>query len=113
MQTTTLCSVGRVLDDDDVVTLRSAVAELADGGRAVVEEPRPVVGVDPGSRDHVRTVHRADVVGVGLHDPIDDLAGDDALLDEQLLERAGSLLGLAHRSGVVVTVVVLGHAGSR
>ncbi len=56
--------------------------------RAVREQALPVRRVDPGARDDLRPVLRADVVLVELDDGVDRVGRDEALLDEQRLERA-------------------------
>ena len=46
----------RVLDDDDVLALRALEAELGDRGRAVGEQPGPVVRVGPRPGDDLGAV---------------------------------------------------------
>ena len=60
MQTTTLCTCGRVLDHDHVVTLGAAEPELGDRRRPVVEQARPVLRVHPRARHDPGAVHRSD-----------------------------------------------------
>ena len=88
--------VRSVLDDDDVLALRAAEAELGDGGRAVVEQPGLVVGVGPRPGDDLGAVQRADVVGVRLMKPVDDRRVDEAPLERaaiRALRRAGPARG--------------------
>ena len=77
----------------------------------VGEQALPERRIDPRARDEPRAVG-----GRARHEPVDPapdvLAGDDALLDEQRLERADArggrrLVAVGDRRVVVVVVVVL------
>ena len=86
MQTITLCTVA-CSRRHHRVPLEAAVAELRDRGRPVRTEPLAVGVVHPGARDDPGAVLRADVVLVEIDDGIDRVGRDQALLDEERLER--------------------------
>jgi hypothetical protein len=100
--------LGRVLDNDHRVAFEPAVAELADRSGAVDAESVAKVPIDPGSRDHARTVLRADIALVPLDDRVDLVRRQKPFLDEDGLERCRT-----ERELVVVVVVVATHAGVR
>jgi hypothetical protein len=98
-------------DRDQVVGLGAAEAQLGDGLGAVVQQPLAEGRVGPGARHHLGAVLRPDVALVQLHDRVDGVRGDQALLGQQRLERGGAQgqLRVGTRAVVVVSVVsVLG-----
>jgi hypothetical protein len=98
--------LGRVLDRDQRVQLDPADAKLRDRGGAVGEEARPVVGIGPRPRDHPGSVAGAEVPLVVLDHHVDRIGRDQALLNEQRLERG-------RPQARVVDVVAVAHALSR
>src|SRR5207248_710725 len=105
----------RVLDGDDDGRRPGVEAELQRGGAGIREQPDLELRIDPGPRDEPGSVGRRPG-DQPVDPPADVLAGDDPLLDEQLLERRGPCGGgglVAVRDRVVVViVVVVGHAAS-
>ena len=86
MQTIALWTLVGVLDDDHVLALRAADAELGAGRRGVLEQALLELGIGPRARHDARTVVGADLPLVELGDPVDRLLGHHALLDHQRLE---------------------------
>ena len=69
---------GRVLDDFEAGRLRPAKPELGDRFCPVGEQAPPVHRIDPRASDDLRAVHRANVVGEVIDEPIDCIRVDHA-----------------------------------
>jgi hypothetical protein len=82
----------RVLQHDDALPLRPLEAHLGDGGSAVLQQAGFVLRVGPRLRHHLGAVERADVFGVGLDELVEHGRVDEALLDQDRLERFGAQL---------------------
>jgi hypothetical protein len=102
---------GRVLQHDEVLAFGAPEPQLADGGRAVGEEPVAVVLVDPGVGHDLGPVEGADIALVRLDHRVDHVAGDEALLDQERLDGRHPALDGAGLGGVVPVVpgLVGGH----
>ncbi len=87
MQTTRLCSSRPVLDDDHVLTLPAGVTQFGDGGGGIREQPLLVGRVYPGPRHDPRAVARPDLVLERVNERVERGGIDQALFDEQRLER--------------------------
>ena len=113
MHTTTLWTVGVLAT---ATRLSPSAPPKPSSAMALVpslEQPLAVGGVGPGARHHPGAVLGADVAFVQLHDRVDGVGGDQALLGQQRLQGAGAQRHLRVRAGVVVVVPVLGaHSAS-
>jgi hypothetical protein len=90
---------GGVLDGDERVELEAADAELADGRRPVRQQPLAELRVDPRARDDARAVLGAKVALVVLDHRVDRVRREQALLDQQGLERGGANCGIGRHAG--------------
>ena len=97
---------------DQVVALGAAEAELGDGLGTVGQQPLTVGRVGPGVRHHPGAVLRADVALVQLHDRVNGVGGDQALLGQQRLQGAGAQRQLRVRAGVMVVPMLGAHSAS-
>src|SRR5207247_10699221 len=89
-------------------------AVLGRRGGAIGEQPEPEVGVDPRPRHDPRAVARPDPRLVGVDDGVERGWVDEALVDEERLERPDAQLDVAQwrvvvamLPDVVVVVVVI------
>ncbi len=96
--------VGRILDRHQVLAHEALHPELGRRLGGVLEQPRLVGGVDPGSGDESRAPHWADVPLVGRDDGVHRLLGQVSLLDQERLDRPRAQRGIARGR--------LGHASS-
>lgn len=76
-----------VLDDDHVLALQTADAQLRAGCGGVGEQALAELGVEPGARRDASAEVGADLVLVDLGEAVDGVGGHDAPLDRQRLER--------------------------
>src|SRR5262249_28273688 len=82
----------RGLDGDELgATPAAAEAELGDGRGAIGEEALLVDGIDPGARHYLGAVHRPHVLLVRLDNLVHHLGGQEALVDEERLERPNAV----------------------
>src|SRR5436853_121855 len=77
-----------------VLALPAHVAELGDRLRAVLQQPHLVGGVRPGAREDVGAVAPPHLRLVRVDESVERGRVDQALLDEQRLERPHPQLGL-------------------
>src|SRR5262249_14601210 len=109
--------LGGVFQHHHVLALAPDVAELGDRSRGVLEQALLVARIDPGLRDDARAVTRPDLRLVRVGERVEGSGVDEALVDEERLERPHAELQVAPwRAGidvvVVVVVVMLAHPTS-
>src|SRR5579885_2973848 len=98
----------RVLEHHHMFALRAGrIAQLLDRGGGVVEQALAVGGIAPCAGDHARAVARTDTLLVSVDQRVERLRIDEALLDQQLLERLDPLGRLGERSIVVIMAVAM------
>src|SRR5579871_423830 len=98
----------RVLEHHHMFALRAGrIAQLLDRGGGVVEQALAVGGIGPCAGDHARAVARTDTLLVSVDQRVERLRIDEALLDQQLLERLDPLGRLGERSIVVIMAVAM------
>ena len=90
MQTTRLCTCGRILDHHHVLALLAAETEFRDRLVGVRQQALLVGGINPGPRHHLRAVARANLVLVGVDQRVERGPIDQSLFDEQRFQRLHS-----------------------
>ena len=72
-----------VLDDDHVLALHAAIAQLCYGGGCVGHQARLVGRILPGPRNHPRAVARPNLLRIGLDNGVKRGGIDQTLFDQQ------------------------------
>jgi hypothetical protein len=98
-----------VLDDDHELAIGSLDAEFGDRGGAIREQARLVGRIGPRPRDHLRAVHRTEVLLEILDDRIEGVGVEDALFDEHRFDRGDAGFDRCQLGGMVM---VGRHCGS-
>jgi hypothetical protein len=113
--------LGRVLDHDHVITLRTTESEFPNRCRAGFEEPGSVIGIHPRARHDLCSVEGSEIVLELTDDPVELLGVEHPAFDEHSLDCSDARLDRSERlrtvrvivTGLAVRVVAMaGHRSS-